>query len=63
MCHLYILFDLFIHIPNSRNSEAFGQVYIESMLLKIPSIFSNSGIMNEISIIKKIHIYVIQTIK
>ena len=51
--HLYILFDVFIHIPKSRNFEAFGQVYIESMLLKIPSIFSNSGIMNEISNHKK----------
>ena len=47
--NLYLCFDVFIHVPKSKNFEAFGQVYIEAMLFKIPSIFSESGILNEIS--------------
>ncbi|HRE98257.1 MAG TPA: glycosyltransferase family 4 protein [Flavobacteriales bacterium] len=43
-------FDIFVHAPVSENSEAFGQVYIESMALKIPSMFTASGIAAEIAI-------------
>lgn len=45
---LYKCFDLFIHIPKQGGFEAFGQTYIESMLSKVPTIFSKSGIANEI---------------
>jgi len=41
-------FKIFIHVPISKNSEAFGQVYIESMFLGVPGIFTNSGIGDEI---------------
>lgn len=49
--HIYSLikfFKIFIHVPISKNSEAFGQVYIESMFLGVPGIFTNSGIGDEI---------------
>tara|TARA_A100001011_G_scaffold393355_1_gene483002 strand:- start:1377 stop:2486 length:1110 start_codon:yes stop_codon:yes gene_type:complete len=45
---LYRCFDLFIHVPKPGAYEAFGQTYIESMLSKVPTIFSKSGIANEI---------------
>jgi glycosyltransferase involved in cell wall biosynthesis len=44
---LYKLFDVFIHVPVSKESEAFGQVYIEAMLSGVPAIFTRSGIANE----------------
>ena len=46
--NLYNCFDLFIHIPKGGGYEAFGQTFIESMLSKVPTIFSRSGIANEI---------------
>ena len=39
---------MFIHIPKGGGYEAFGQTFIESMLSKVPTIFSRSGIANEI---------------
>lgn len=45
---LYGLFNLFIHVPIDNHSEAFGQVYIESMAAGIPGIYTKSGIGNEI---------------
>ena len=45
---LYKCFDLFIHIPKQGAFEAFGQTYIESMLSRVPTIFSKSGIANEV---------------
>ncbi len=45
---LYRCFDLFIHIPKLGAYEAFGQTYIESMLSKVPTIFSKTGIAKEI---------------
>ena len=41
---LYKLFNVFVHVPIDKQSEAFGQVYIESMASGIPSIVSLSGI-------------------
>ena len=47
MISLYSLFDIFIHAPINAYCEAFGQVYIESLALKIPSVFTKSGIGND----------------
>ncbi len=44
---LYRTFDIFVHVPIDPYCEAFGQVYIESLALKIPSIFTKSGIGND----------------
>lgn len=44
---LYRLFDIFVHIPISKHSEAFGQTYIEALAAGIPSIFTISGIACE----------------
>jgi len=45
---LFKLFNVFVHVPVDPYSEAFGQVYIESMLSKVPGIVTLSGIANEI---------------
>jgi glycosyltransferase involved in cell wall biosynthesis len=44
----YKLFDFFIHVPVDKNVEAFGQTYIEALAAGIPSIFTLSGIANQI---------------
>ena len=44
---LYEVFDIFVHVPTDRYAEAFGQVYIESLCKRIPSIFTISGVANE----------------
>jgi glycosyltransferase involved in cell wall biosynthesis len=44
---LYRLMDVFVHIPVDDHSEAYGQVYIESLASGIPSVFTLSGIANE----------------
>lgn len=44
---LYKLFDIFIHTPIDEKSEAFGQVYIETMASGVPSIVTASGIAPE----------------
>ena len=41
---LYKSFDVFVHTPIDEHSEAFGQIYIESLALGIPSVFTLSGI-------------------
>jgi glycosyltransferase involved in cell wall biosynthesis len=41
---LYKLFDIFIHAPIDKDCEAFGQIYIEALASKVPSIFTMSGI-------------------
>jgi glycosyltransferase involved in cell wall biosynthesis len=43
---LFKTFDVFVHVPITREVEAYGQVYIESLVLKVPSIFTLSGIAN-----------------
>jgi glycosyltransferase involved in cell wall biosynthesis len=45
---LYQLFDLFIHVPISESCEAFGQTYVEALTAGIPSVFTLSGIANEL---------------
>ncbi len=44
---LYKTFDIFVHTPIDYSCEAFGQIYIESLALKIPSIFTLSGVAND----------------
>lgn len=46
----YQLFDYFIHVPVSKDVEAFGQTYIECLASGVPSIVTLSGIANEIII-------------
>lgn len=44
---LYALFDIFIHVPVDKFSEAFGQTFVEALAAEIPSVFSRSGIAAE----------------
>ncbi len=44
---LYHLFDYFVHVPIDDHSEAFGQVYVESLAAGVPSVFTISGIAVE----------------
>lgn len=44
---LFKTFDLFIHTPINEEIEAFGQIYVESQLLGIPSIVTLSGVAPE----------------
>lgn len=44
---LYKCFDIFVHVPVNSSYEAFGQVYIESLAMRVPSIFTLSGIAND----------------
>lgn len=50
---LYKLFSCFVHIPISASAEAFGQIYLEALASKVPSIFSLSGVAPEFAIDKK----------
>ena len=40
----YKSMDVFVHVPIDEHSEAFGQIYIESLAAGVPSIFTLSGI-------------------
>lgn len=51
--NLYGVFDYFIHAPINKEIEAFGQTYIESLAAKVPSVFTLSGIANEIIVDKE----------
>jgi glycosyltransferase involved in cell wall biosynthesis len=44
---LYKNFDIFVHVPITRDVEAFGQTYIEALYSEIPSIFTLSGIAHD----------------
>jgi glycosyltransferase involved in cell wall biosynthesis len=44
---LYHLFDIFVHVPVDKESEAFGQVYIEPLAAGIPSVFTLAGVAPE----------------
>jgi glycosyltransferase involved in cell wall biosynthesis len=44
---LYKLFDVFVHTPIDKYSEAFGQTYVEALAAGIPSVFTLSGIACE----------------
>jgi glycosyltransferase involved in cell wall biosynthesis len=45
---LYKNFDIFLHVPITRDTEAFGQTYIEALYSEIPSVFTLSGIAHDI---------------
>lgn len=45
---LYKTFDVFVHVPINKEFEAFGQVYIEPLMMEIPSVFTLSGVANDI---------------
>lgn len=40
----YKSMDIFVHVPIDEHSEAFGQIYVEALASKVPSIFTMSGI-------------------
>lgn len=44
---LYRSFDVFVHVPIDRYVEAFGQTYVEALMLEVPSVFTLSGIAND----------------
>jgi len=44
---LYGLFDYFVHVPISQESEAFGQIYVEALAARVPSLFTRSGIASD----------------
>lgn len=50
---LYHSFDIFTHVPIDDHTEAFGQIYVESLAAKVPSVFTNSGIAMEFIIDKE----------
>ena len=43
----YHCMDVFVHVPIDEHSEAFGQIYVESMAAGVPSVFTLSGIAPE----------------
>lgn len=47
LASLYHLFDIFVHVPTDPYAEAFGQTYIEPLVVGVPCIFSLSGIARE----------------
>ena len=47
MAALYHVLTVFVHAPIDRESEAFGQTYIEAMAAGIPSVITMSGIVND----------------
>lgn len=53
MSPLFKCFDIFVHAPIDYHCEAFGQVYIEALSLKIPMICTISGIANDFILNKK----------
>jgi len=44
---LYSNFDIFVHVPVDRDSEAFGLIYVEALAMKVPSVFTLSGVAND----------------
>jgi glycosyltransferase involved in cell wall biosynthesis len=44
---LYKLFDIYVHVPIDKFSEAFGQTYVEALIAKVPSVFTLSGVAQE----------------
>lgn len=41
---LYKTFDVFIHAPIGAEYEAFGQVYVEPLVMRVPAVFTLSGV-------------------
>ncbi len=50
---LYKLFDVFVHVPINKDVEAFGLVYLDSMLAKVPSVITRSGIAYDFAVHKE----------
>lgn len=46
---LYKTFNVVVHTPISETAEAFGQVFVESMALGIPGIFTAAGVLPEVA--------------
>jgi glycosyltransferase involved in cell wall biosynthesis len=44
---LYKTFDVFVHVPVGREYEAFGQVYVEALAMRVPSVFTLSGVAHD----------------
>lgn len=44
---LYQLFNVYVHVPIDKHSEAFGQTYVEALAAGIPSVFTLSGVATE----------------
>lgn len=44
---LYQAFDAFVHVPVNKDLEAFGQVYVEALAMKVPSVFTLAGIAGD----------------
>jgi glycosyltransferase involved in cell wall biosynthesis len=44
---LYALLDLHVHVPVARESESFGQTYVEALAAGVPAIFTLSGVAPE----------------
>lgn len=44
---LFYAFSIFVHAPIDARLEAFGQVYIEALACRVPSVFTMSGIAPE----------------
>ncbi len=40
---LFRLFDVFVHVPTDSIQETFGQVYVEAMFSKVPSVITLAG--------------------
>ena len=40
---LFKLFDVFVHVPTDSIQETFGQVYVDAMLSRIPSVITLAG--------------------
>jgi glycosyltransferase involved in cell wall biosynthesis len=40
--------DVFVHVPVGKDDEAFGIVYVEALASRVPSIFTQSGVLNEL---------------
>jgi len=45
---LFRLFDVYVHVPIDRESEAFGQTYVEALAVGVPSVFTISGVAPEL---------------
>ena len=46
---LYKCFNIFVHAPTGPEDEAFGQIYVEAMAAGVPTVFTMSGVANEIA--------------
>ncbi|MEP7263435.1 MAG: glycosyltransferase family 4 protein, partial [Bacteroidota bacterium] len=45
---LYRLMDVFVHVPVTRDAEAFGQIYIEALAASVCMICTESGVSAEV---------------